>query len=79
MKTEWFLANAQPYLPAWTAGFASTSDSYNAWIGSEEVKQTSKAVRLGKCEFHLSAASGCAGSFMKETSQSTERCRAEPL
>ena len=27
----------------------------------------------------LSAASGCAGSFMKETSQSTERCRAEPL
>ena len=30
-------------------------------------------------KFHLNAASGCAGSFMKETSQSTERCRAEPL
>ncbi len=26
--------------PAWTAGFVSKSNSYKAWIGSEEAKQT---------------------------------------
>ena len=29
--------------PACTAGFASTSCSYKAWIGSEEAKQTTEA------------------------------------
>ena len=31
--------------PAWKAGFVSKSDSYKAWIDSEEAKHTRKASR----------------------------------
>ena len=44
--------------PAWKAGFVSKSDSYKAWIGTEEAKQTTQASRQWQIKFQLSGASG---------------------
>jgi len=53
---------------SWKAGFVSRSDSYKAWIGSEEAKQTSEASLRGQIKFQLSPAPWpVAGSFRKKT------------
>ena len=38
----------------WTAGFVSKSNSYKAWIGSEEAKQTKEASSQRIIEFQVS-------------------------
>ena len=43
---------------AWTAGFVSKSNSYKAWIGSEEAKQTKEASSQRSIEFQLSPTPG---------------------
>ena len=41
--------------PIWKTEFVSKSDSYKAWIGSQEAKQTSKASPQKQVKFHLRA------------------------